>query len=157
MEVENSLITGKHLLYVETDLTTKLDYLVKNFCGKVIHSFTELASQTLDSKTNVYLTGNIGLFDEFDFASSSVYIVDYVSSNYEKFTDRIIKLGQVPINLHNVGVYFRSWFSDSVNWFENIGSEHEFQTLTESTKESNAFRKGIYYSSRAIGFRWKKI
>jgi hypothetical protein len=42
------------------------------------------------------------------------------------------------------GVYFRCLFDDADDYFHNIKTEHTFQDLTESTKPSQAFRKGIY-------------
>jgi hypothetical protein len=141
--MENSLLTGKHLLVI-LDLTLELDFLSKNFCGRVVFSKEELKTMELNSTTDVYLVGNIKLFDDYNFLESNVFIVKDYSSNYELTQYKIIELGQVPINMFNVGVYFRSWFSDSYDWFNAITSKHEFQSLTESTKGSNAFRKGIY-------------
>ena len=51
--------------------------------------------------------------------------------------------GQVPINIYNIGVYLRNYF-DSNDYFDSLSKEHEFQVLTESNKQTNAFRKGIY-------------
>jgi hypothetical protein len=50
----------------------------------------------------------------------------------------------VPINVNNVGVYFRNCFATNRDHFNLISTEHQFQQLTESTKESKAFRTGIY-------------
>ena len=33
------------------------------------------------------------------------------------------------------------------DYFKDICDEHQFQTLTESNKQSNAFRKGIYLTN----------
>ena len=52
-----------------------------------------------------------------------------------------------PINIHNVGIYFRSLFNDDNNYFDKLIKEHQFQLLTESNKITNAYRKGIYLSN----------
>jgi uncharacterized C2H2 Zn-finger protein len=45
-----------------------------------------------------------------------------------------------------VGVYFRNFFHPEINYFNLINDAHQFQTLKESNKQDNAFRKGIYLS-----------
>lgn len=58
---------------------------------------------------------------------------------------KIVSLGEVPVIVSNAGVYYRKLFTSDHN-FEKIKSQHDFQELTESNKESKAFRKGIYLS-----------
>ena len=75
------------------------------------------------------------------------YIIKEFSSNYENLVSdnqvHLIELGQVPILINHAGVYFRRLFNDD-DYFHKVKTEHEFQELTESTKESKLFRKGIY-------------
>ena len=53
-----------------------------------------------------------------------------------------------PTNIHNVGIYFKDFFNeDLTDYYELLLKEHKFQTLTESNKPSNAFRKGIYLTN----------
>ena len=49
-----------------------------------------------------------------------------------------------PQNIHNIGVFFPQFFDKSRDYYRSITSEHRFQSLTESNKTTNAFRKGIY-------------
>ena len=55
-----------------------------------------------------------------------------------------VDLGRVPIRVHDVGVYYRRFFDPDADHFGRITAEHEFQTLTESTKPGTAHRTGIY-------------
>jgi len=52
-----------------------------------------------------------------------------------------------PVNIHNVGIYFRNFFNDETDYFNLLIKEHQFQSLTESNKPNNAFRKGIYLTN----------
>lgn len=51
------------------------------------------------------------------------------------------------VNIHNIGIYYKKFFNDDIDYFSSIINEHKFQTLTESNKISNAFRKGIYITN----------
>jgi len=101
------------------------------------------------SDTIIYLCGKITDKIRHDV----IYVIKELSSNYDNLY-QVISLGEVPINIHGVGVYFRKLFNLSiqerinldVNFFDKISFEHKFQSLTESNKVSNAFRKGIYLS-----------
>lgn len=46
-------------------------------------------------------------------------------------------------NIHNVGFYFKDFF-DNKDYFNLIEKSHNFQSLTESNKVGEAYRKGIY-------------
>lgn len=53
-----------------------------------------------------------------------------------------------PDNIHYVGIYFKNLFNDDViDYYDLLLKEHQFQTLTESNKPNNAFRKGIYLTN----------
>ncbi|WP_218003324.1 hypothetical protein [Nocardia concava] len=53
-------------------------------------------------------------------------------------------LGRVPVPVHDVGVFYRRFFELGEDYFGRIRAEHEFQSLTESTKPGSAHRSGIY-------------
>lgn len=55
-----------------------------------------------------------------------------------------IDLGRVPVRVHGVGVFYRRFFDLDADHFGRIRAEHEFQSLTESTKPGTAHRSGIY-------------
>ncbi|MEU0544734.1 hypothetical protein ABZ319_33150 [Nocardia sp. NPDC005978] len=52
--------------------------------------------------------------------------------------------GRVPVRIHDVGVFYRRFFDPADGHFGRIRAEHEFQSLTESTKPGAAHRSGIY-------------
>lgn len=140
---ENTLLKDKHiLLCLDAENNQELDYLLHNFCGIVL---TEINDHNIFSSDKiVYMCGNISKFLKVD--SKANYVIRELSNNYEICVDyEIINIGMVPINIHNVGIYFRNFFN-SKDYFNSIKNEHEFQTLTESNKPNNAFRKGIYLS-----------
>ena len=147
-EKENTLIKDKHILICldeEKDIMlAEFDYLKKNFCGLVLTKID--TSFLISSDRIIYMCGNIQkIYDNVgDIKLNTIHVIKELSNNYdfcEKYT--MIDIGEVPINIHNVGVYFRKFFNDK-DYFNLIKSEHEFQALTESNKPNNAFRKGIY-------------
>lgn len=73
--------------------------------------------------------------------NQTVNIIDEFSYNYKTdFSNyKLINIGNCPINVHNIGIYFRNFFDYNLN-----SDEHHFQTLTDSNKSSNAFRTYIF-------------
>jgi hypothetical protein len=160
-EKENSLLKDKHILICldeENHTTNKnLDYLKQNFCGIVITKINDQLISDLVLSLDwidriIYLCGNIHKIYDIvkDIKLKTIYIIKELSYDYEEFCEKclplgskFIDIGKVPINIHNVGIYFRKFF-DFEDCFNLIKSEHNFQTLTESNKPNNALRKGIY-------------
>lgn len=90
-----------------------------------------------------------------------IYVIQELSYSYEPKPEsesesekyKLVSIGEVAINIHNVGVYFRNTFNPSQDYFNLISNEHTFQTLTESKKPSDAYRTGIYLSEvEALSF-----
>lgn len=52
--------------------------------------------------------------------------------------------GADRVNVHGVGVFYRRFFDPGTDYFARVCAEHEFQSLTESTKPGTAHRTGIY-------------
>ena len=126
----------------------QVEGLIKNFCGIIIRKFEDLPD--ISMKT-VYLCGDISLVVNSlnsPFHTTTIHninIIEEISTNYDDMNWKIVKLGQVPILIHGVGVYYRNLFNDQQsNYFQQINTEHTFQTLTESNKPSLALRTGIY-------------
>lgn len=143
-EIENNISTDKSILVVLTDSQDRhaeIKYLIENFCGKVIYTISDV-----DEKADniFYICGDLS---DVLLEHMQAYIIKEFSSNYEHLTGqdhiRFAELGEVPILVHNAGVFFRRLYNDA-GYFDKIKSEHTFQELTESTKESKSFRKGIY-------------
>lgn len=145
MNIENKITKSKNILFVlsnnEDVLSEELQYLMGNFCGKVVSSLSEI--QEPFSSKRIYVCGNI---DMLQSVNNSFYIIEELSHNYEncdKENSQFVSLGEVPIIIENAGVYFRSLFNED-DYFNKIKNEHEFQHLTESNKQGKALRKGIY-------------
>ncbi|CAH6420625.1 Hypothetical protein HVR_LOCUS1240 [uncultured virus] len=160
---ENVVLTHKHVLicledrfqHLNASYRHELEYIKSHFCGTV---HTNLENVAYSSDSTIYLCGDIG--DNYDKIPTghSVCVIRELSQNYMEFREfqlsstsrldnenyHVVNIGEVPINIHNVGVYFRKLFPDDVNYFDQIKSSHDFQTLTESNKSSRAFRTGIY-------------
>lgn len=171
---ENMLLTKKHYLilipeqiilnkiYKFNELTDKdikkleneIDYLEKNFCGNVINSLEQIKEINSDYSTNIFILGDIELYINIiknnKIQNKNIFIIKELSwGNFDIYLNnnkniQLINSGCVPINIHNIGIYFRNCFDSQINWFKLIGEEHKFQSLTESNKESSAFRTGIY-------------
>lgn len=137
---ENTLLKDKNVLIcigqiVNSDL---YDNIKKNFCGTVFLNIKDFDNYNCLSDAIIYLCGDIA---QIDIQNKTVYVIKDLSCNYGNH--QLVDIGEVPINVHNVGVYFRKFFENK-NYFDLIDGEHNFQTLTESNKQSNAFRTGIY-------------
>ena len=143
-KLENRITKDKNILIVlneSEDNTAELQYLMDHFCGKVIKNLSEI--KNIQSDLKIYVCGNFSNVESLD---TEFYIIKELSSNYENVLSektQLISLGEVPIIISNAGVYFRNLFPEK-DYFKKIQSEHEFQHLTESTKDSKAFRTGIY-------------
>jgi hypothetical protein len=151
---ENKLIVNKHIFVCINydDITNKQYNEIKNnFCGLVITNINELENidniDNIDSsKTLVYLCGNINVLnlglEHIPFAN--INIIKELSTNYDNTKYNLINIGEVPINIHNVGVLFKHFYNTDKDYFNSLCEEHKFQSLTESNKNGSSYRKGIY-------------
>ncbi|SFC32544.1 hypothetical protein SAMN05421780_104263 [Flexibacter flexilis DSM 6793] len=143
-QFENKICKDKNVLVVlnkNEENNTELLYLIDNFCGTVKNNFSEIQKENNGIK--IYICGDFSVVENVEIA---FYIIQEVSTNYENLLNekvQLVSLGEVPIIVSSSGVYFRNLFSEK-KYFNKIKSEHEFQKLTESNKESKAFRTGIY-------------
>ncbi|TRX37454.1 hypothetical protein FNW52_05690 [Flavobacterium sp. ZT3R18] len=143
-QLENQISKNKNVLVVignNEDGNIELQYLIDNFCGKVVYNLSEI--QIIQNDVKIYACGD---FLNTEITKSQLYFIQELSINHEnwiKDNNFIATLGEVPIIISNAGIYFRNLFGKG-DFFNKIKSEHEFQQLTESNKESKAFRKGIY-------------
>lgn len=151
MEFENNLITNKHILFYgnknstwDTSISSEFDYVMNNFCGIVLNQADYHDLPTINQpNTIIYFCGK---FYNLDKIQSHIFIIKNLTFNLDELRSNMhfINSGKVPINIHNVGVFFRNLFDSRKNYFDLVTNEHEFQTLTESNKPSNAYRTGIY-------------
>ncbi|MEM0578572.1 hypothetical protein [Flavobacterium polysaccharolyticum] len=141
---ENRISKEKNILIVlekNTNANSELNYLIEKFCGIVVNDFSEIKTSFVDKM--IYVCGNIELLNN---NNHTLYVIKELSINYQNYRGnnlQFITFGEVPLLINNVGIYYRNMFGDS-DYFNAIKSEHSFQELTESNKESKALRKGIY-------------
>lgn len=142
--IENTISRDKNILFVlqeNIEADSELHYLTANFCGKVIRNISEIKIPLNDKR--IYVCGDISRLKN---DTHTFYVIRELSTNYENSNAKNIhltELGKVPIVVSNAGVYFRDLFVNE-NYFDAIQSEHIFQHLTESNKDSKALRTGIY-------------
>ncbi|MEU6865323.1 hypothetical protein ABZ924_18935 [Streptomyces sp. NPDC046876] len=124
------------------------DDLIRDFFGSTITP-EDLASGAPDlAQKTVYLCGDISGIDARQLqAADRVFVVRELSHGYREHVDEpwaLVDAGRVPLRVHGVGVYYRRFFGLGADHFGRIRAEHEFQSLTESTKPGTAHRSGIY-------------
>lgn len=128
--------------------TLQDDGLIRDFFGSVITP-EDLASGSPDlAQKTVYLCGDVsGINGRLLHAAARVFVVRELSHGHHGDVDgpwTLVVLGRVPLRVHGVGVYYRRFFDLGADRFGQIRAEHEFQSLTESTKPGTAHRSGIY-------------
>jgi len=129
----------------------ELNYVKKNFCGIVFSKMDEYNNYIKDHLSDniiTFLCGDISqIFEMIETIENKIiYVIKEFSYNYDASNILLTNIGQIPINICNMGVYFRNFFDNSKNYFDLINNEHNFQQLTQSNKPGEAFRKGIYLS-----------
>lgn len=147
---ENSIVLNKHiLLCVDCINMENAVELIKQFCGIVILDIDQFDEHNIQPNTNIYICGNILKIYQtsINIINRPTQIISELSHNHKKILIKTeISIGQVPLNMYNVGVYFKQFFNPNKDYFAHITNEHEFQALTESNKPDVALRKGIYLS-----------
>lgn len=124
------------------------DVLVRDFFGAVVTP-ESLASGAVDlARKTVYLCGDVSQVGVGSLDTAHrVFVVRELAHGYREGADEpwvLVDLGRVPVRVHGVGVYYRQFFDPDEDYFGRIRGEHEFQSLTESTKPGRAHRRGIY-------------
>lgn len=121
--------------------------LRNKFFGTVLTNMADTIAFDFANKT-VYLCGDakkalscIGGSAEMVFVVRQLVTVSI--ENPVEAQVFFINVGEVPLNVHGLGVFFPRRFADS---FASLGSGHNLQDLRESDKESVSLRRGIYLS-----------
>lgn len=145
--MEAHILMTNNILVVPS--TLEGEGLIKDFCGTAI-TIDDLSSGLPNfSQKTVYLCGDISRLsgDSLNMAER-IFVIKELSHGYNENRDdktwTLLDLGQVPILVHGVGVYYRRFFDLNFDHFNRICTEHTFQSLTESTKPGKAHRTGIY-------------
>ena len=127
--------------------------LKKNFLGSVWRS-NDSEIPSLTDKT-IYLAGDLDRVGNLDLSKArSVFAIEELCENKTEINLQTeiqsglliecIRIGQVPLSVHGMGILYRAFFDPNIDYFNRIRSEHEFQSLTESTKPGVAHRTGVY-------------
>ena len=129
--------------------TLEEESLIRDFCGSVITIDDLYSDLPSFSQKTVYLCGDISRVIRHHLnAADRVFVIRELSHGYPEDEDgntwKLVDLGQVPILVQGVGVYYRRFFDVGFDHFNQICKEHAFQSLTESTKPGTAHRTGIY-------------
>jgi hypothetical protein len=157
MNLSNILVIHETGGNLSEALRQELSILTSSFCGRVVNFATEsFNGRTLAELAATKLAACPGLHALYmcgDVAQIlpliahlpvevRLFAVAELCSNVPP-EQSTISLGQVPINMHGVGVFFRRFF-DRRDYYEAVTREHEFQSLTLADKPGSAFRRGIY-------------
>lgn len=144
MSTENQISKSKNALLILPSAkgeNSELNYLKENFCGKILENLSDIQHS---NGLKIYVCGDL---EKIEDQNTTMYVIEELSCKYESLNNvQLISLGKVPVVIHNAGIYFRNLFDDD-DYFNLIQSQHVFQELTESTKQSKALRKGIYLTA----------
>ncbi len=122
---------------------------LKGFYGQVFRANDLSADRPCFAQKTVYLCGDLAHLGAFDLSEAKQIAVIQALTQGEmpasvKPAWQFVSLGQVPILVHGVGIYYRRFFDPDCDYFNRISHEHIFQDLTESNKPGKAHRTGIY-------------
>ncbi len=130
-----------------------------SFCGVTVFGEASLLHLTLTKASDeglrarcIYMTDtfNVPILAKISEAGHKVFIVTDLcplplAPIFRECAVTLIDSDAVPLNVHGAGIFFPRFFT-SPPLFRNVESCHEFQTLTDSNKDSKAMRKGLYMS-----------
>jgi hypothetical protein len=140
--IEARLVDTHHVLVALSELADAS--LRDSFFGTVVVVDEGAAVPDLAGKI-VYLCGDLSRVGELDLVGTArVSVIQELSRNHEGGALPVVGLGQVPIRVHGLGVYYRRFFPGDRRYFDAIRTDHVFQSLTESIKPGVAHRTGIY-------------
>lgn len=142
---ESCILNANNILVAPSTLEDKS--LLREFFGSVITIDDLFSGLSNFSGKTIYLCGDVSKVSSHNLnAAERIFLIRELSHGYNNDDNEwtCVGLGQVPILVHGVGVYYRHFFNPSLDHFNRICSEHTFQSLTESTKPGKAHRTGIY-------------
>ncbi|KAI8893645.1 hypothetical protein BC833DRAFT_275034 [Globomyces pollinis-pini] len=142
------MLNKKNVLLCLADQSQNQDiaFIASNFCGIVVYQIEDLTHYlaSISSPISIYICGNV---ENLNLDYDTLYIIKELSTGNMVKNNTYVSVGQVPINIHNVGVFFQKFFNTEKDIYNSIVNEHEFQSLTLSKKPAVAHRKGIYLSN----------
>lgn len=144
---ENTLNIHRHVLLHNSpgDLS-----ISKDFAGTIFSNVLDF-NYYAHPNTILYVYGDIDkLLPQLNMSKIDQMNIIREHSTFsepDQYGFRMISVDQLPVNMHNVGVFYPMFFDEQdMNFYKSITDEHEFQSLTESNKPGVSLRKGIYLS-----------
>jgi hypothetical protein len=147
---EARILQTNNILIVLSELED--ESLIKDFCGAVMTIEDQSSALPSFSQKTIYLCGDVAKISAHTLQTADrIFVIRQLSHGYNEEENgkiwTLIHLGQVPIHVHGVGVYYRRFFDLDFDPFNRICKEHQFQALTESNKPGKAHRTGLYLTS----------
>ncbi len=125
------------------------------FCGQVFETAEAFNAAVVDERALVYLCGDIEVLVAQLTPRRKAFLAVRELSTGVRADDaryRLIGLGQLPLCVHDVGVFFPKMFDAAKDYCEAVEREHKLQALKLSNKPGESFRKGIYLTPvEAVG------
>lgn len=144
---ENNLDFNRHVMVTQEQTP---HFQVADFAGHMFDT-VEAFNHFAQPGTILYIYGDIeSILDRLDRSNvNKIYIIKGISWPITNHQDiEYISCCQIPVNIHGVGVFFKTLFPDGdKDYYKSITEEHEFQSLTESNKPGVSHRKGIYITN----------
>ena len=144
------------------DSATCTDELHKNiantFAGTVIRSPEAWSASAPSARAFAacYVFGNVGTSCEvLGLDPARVFAVASASTNYDPDVTEMVQLGQVPLRVPGIGVLYPAYFLPGDQHYQRLVTSHALQSLTESSKPGESYRRGIYIT-RVTASEWGK-
>ena len=105
-------------LSTKKDVSEELVYLVHHFLGVVIEEVNLLPQNEM---VRIYAMGDIAKLQD---VTNKILVIEELSYHFETMKENFqkIRLGEVPINIYDAGVYYRDFFEEK-EYFAQITSE----------------------------------
>lgn len=122
----------------------RMSYVKQNFCGRVISLLEEMPAFKVSQL--VFFAGDK---EHAPAPSPHLFVVQEYSTGFTGEEEGVlfVRLGQLPLNIHGLGVYWPEFFVSCQDWVSTIEAEHDLAPLQEGDKANFAIRKGCYVTA----------
>jgi hypothetical protein len=129
--MENKLLSNKHVLIYNCDESqVELEYIKKNFCGRVLCNINSFTNREID--VWIYVYGNISSLKIK--TPGPIFQIDSLIQEYPT-----IAPAELPININDIGILFRRFFD--INYFSQLKVRE--RTLASNIRKNG---KGVYFN-----------
>lgn len=130
-----------HTEFMDAQAFAQLGYLKSQFCGTVYSRIEELPER-FDGL--LFTCGDMSQLLPLLRDTAPVRVIKELARGYEGSGLRWVHLGQVPVDVHGMGVLFRKFFVEDTSFYASLAGDHALMPLRESNKPSTALRTGAY-------------